>query len=382
MLSLLIGGVTLPLTHPDLARASSRTGRRIILVELSGANDGLNTVVPFADDRYTELRPTIALKRDHVFQIAPDAALHLALQPLDIAWSSGDLAVVQGLGNDGQTRSHFQAIDQWNTGGLGDDGWLTRDFERLPNAAVHDALGISLDGALGPLQSTGGGWISLTSWTQTKHAGSRAAPDNIALPSQNPAMALLQSRTHTLDIALRRVAEKIDRDRALQTSPIEAGEVGRQATMAARLIAAGVDAPVLKIKIDGFDTHENQLWRHADRLDMLGTALAGLRQHLIRSGHWDTTLIMTYSEFGRRAAENGSGGTDHGAAAPHFLMGGGVRGGLWGQPPDLGALIDGDVGYTLDYRALYDRVLTDWFGMPGNRFRAHRTGVLDGLFRT
>jgi uncharacterized protein (DUF1501 family) len=194
-------------------------------------------------------------------------------------------------------------------------------------------------------------------------------------------LSILQGRSRQLDQTLRAIAEKIDREGPTRMEPIVAGPIGQQATMAASLIAAGVDAPVLKIKIDGFDTHENQLWRHTDRLDLLGTALAGLRHRLIQSGHWDSTLIMTYSEFGRRAAENGSGGTDHGAAAPHFLLGGGVRGGLRGVAPDLGALVDGDVGFTIDYRALYDRVLADWFGIPDNRFLSARRPDLDGLFR-
>ena len=116
----------------------------------------------------------------------------------------------------------------------------------------------------------------------------------------------------------------------------DAGEFGRQAAMAAQLIDAGIDAPVLKIKLDGFDTHENQIWRHPNLLRDLGRGLAGLRQSLIRSGHWDNTLIMTYSEFGRRALENESEGTDHGTASTLFLAGGAVHGGrVEGKWPGL-----------------------------------------------
>ena len=103
-------------------------------------------------------------------------------------------------------------------------------------------------------------------------------------------------------------------------------------------------------------------------LEQLGDNLGSLRTALKRSGHWDSTLIMTYSEFGRRATENRSNGTDHGTAAPHFLMGGGVRGGIYGEDPDLERLEDGDLRYTLDYRSLYDLILARWFDLPENRF--------------
>ena len=111
---------------------------------------------------------------------------------------------------------------------------------------------------------------------------------------------------------------------------ISAGDFEKQANMAASLIDAGIDAPVLKLKIDGFDTHENQTWRHHSLLRNLAKGLSGLRKALMRSGHWEDTLIMTYSEFGRQALENESGGTDHGTAALHFVMSGALEGGLWG----------------------------------------------------
>ena len=161
---------------------------------------------------------------------------------------------------------------------------------------------------------------------------------------------------------------------------INAGDFGKQASMAAYLIDAGISAPVLKIKIGSFDTHENQTWRHRRLLQDLSKGLSGLRRALKQSGHWENTLIMTYSEFGRRAKENESGGTDHGTAAPHFLMSGSLEGGLWGIHPDLGNLKDGDVQFTTDYRVIYDKILSDWFGLKQNRFENYRSNITDGLF--
>lgn len=159
----------------------------------------------------------------------------------------------------------------------------------------------------------------------------------------------------------------------------DAGEFGRQAAMAAQLIDAGLDAPVLKLKLDGFDTHEHQIWQHRNLLRDLGRGLSGLRNSLIQSGHWENTLIMTYSEFGRRAVENQSDGTDHGTAAPHFMLSGAINGGIWGVHPDLGDLVEGDMKFTLDYRSVYQTILSDWFGLKQNRFIDFNNNDLIGL---
>ena len=151
--------------------------------------------------------------------------------------------------------------------------------------------------------------------------------------------------------------------------------------MAAHLIQSGVNVPILKIRLSGFDTHEFQYWRHRQLLSQLATGLAGLRNSLKQSGHWEDTLVMSYSEFGRRAAENDSEGTDHGAAAPHFMLSGSLNGGLWGEHPDLGNLDDGDLRYTMDYRSIYHTVLSRWFGIKDNQFAHFENDALRNLIR-
>ncbi len=147
------------------------------------------------------------------------------------------------------------------------------------------------------------------------------------------------------------------------------------------MINAGISSPILKVKIGGFDTHEGQPWRHRNRLRNLGRATADFAKALKKIGQWENTLIMTYSEFGRRAAENYTDGTDHGTAAPHFIVGGSVNGGFWGVHPDLGKLEDGDMTFTMDYRAVYERILSDWFGIEDNRFLKYTNNDLDGIFK-
>jgi uncharacterized protein (DUF1501 family) len=353
---------------------------------LSGANDGLNTVVPITDERYREIRPNIGMGINNVFSIEKGIALHNALTPLADAWEAGDLSIIQGLGYPGQNRSHFKSIALWETGGdglkAGKTGWLTEDIENMIGAENLDAHGVSLDGGMGVFASSSGLWLSMTSLNQfssLNETTERLASTANYGKAANPALAMVLDRGQALNTAMSRISKKIVRMSPNSQLRFNAGDLGRQAAMAAQLIDAGIDAPVLKIKIDGFDTHENQTWRHRELLQDLGRGLAGLRHALMNSGHWENTLIMTYSEFGRRAVENESGGTDHGTAAPHFMMGGAVSGGIWGIHPDLGALDEGDMAYTMDYRSVYDLVLAKWFGLPENRFKGFSNSIMNGI---
>ena len=382
LINFLAAGIAIPLAPISISAASIKSGKRLILVELSGANDGLNTVIPIKDERYGELRPRIKIDRSKAFNLGNGLVLNSAMRSLDDALQAGDLAIMQGLGYPGQNRSHFKSIALWETGGdgtkSGKNGWLTEDIEQMTGSDQLDAHGISLDGGMGIFASPSGVWLSMTSLGQFSTLQKKLVIPNQTL-SSNPALSFVLDRAHALNSSMQSISSKISRLRNKNLN-INAGDFGKQASMAAYLIDAGISAPVLKLKIGSFDTHENQTWRHRRLLQDLSKGLSGLRRALIQSGHWDNTLIMTYSEFGRRAKENESGGTDHGTAAPHFLMSGSLEGGLWGIHPDLGNLTDGDVKFTTDYRVVYDKILSDWFGLDQNRFQNYRSNITDGLF--
>jgi len=382
LINFLAAGIAIPLAPISISAASIKSGKRLILVELSGANDGLNTVIPIKDERYGELRPRIKIDRSKAFNLGNGLVLNSAMRSLDDALQAGDLAIMQGLGYPGQNRSHFKSIALWETGGdgtkSGKNGWLTEDIEQMTGSEQLDAHGISLDGGMGIFASPSGVWLSMTSLGQFS-----TLQNKLAIPNQtqtnNPALSFVLDRGQALNSSMQSISSKISRLRNKNLN-INAGDFGKQASMAAYLIDAGISAPVLKLKIGSFDTHENQTWRHRRLLQDLSKGLSGLRRALKQSGHWENTLIMTYSEFGRRAKENESGGTDHGTAAPHFLMSGSLEGGLWGIHPDLGNLKDGDVQFTTDYRVVYDKILADWFGLKENRFKNFRSTITDGLF--
>lgn len=380
ILNSLLSGLILPLVPLKIASAAAKTGRRIVLIELSGANDGLNTVIPFTNDRYFDLRPKLAIQKDARFNISNSLALHSALTDLGSVWERGDLAVIQGLGYPGANRSHFKSIALWETGGdgsgSGETGWLTEDIEGLGSAYDFDAHGISLDGGMGVFTSKNGVWLSMTSAEQFKRLSQTAMTAKTT--SQNPALEMLLTRAAALNSSMERITNKLNTSRGRNFN-MRAGDLGRQLSLASTLIAAGIDTPVLKVKIDGFDTHEDQPWRHQRLLEDLGRAMSGFAQQMRKIGQWDNTLVLTYSEFGRRAVENSTRGTDHGTAAPHFLAGGSINGGIYGTHPSLSKLIDGDMQFTMDYRSVYDWVLSQWFEIENNRFKTYRAAELNTL---
>ena len=382
ILGLVSAGLSIPLAPLALSQSAARSGRRLVLVELSGANDGLNTLVPAWDDRYHGLRPEIGLNPDDVIELEGRLGFNSAMAPLMEAWQDGELAVVQGLGYPSQNRSHFKSIALWETGGDGNrdggDGWLTEDIAAMGYDSI-DAHGISLDGGMGVFASSTGLWISLTSLARVQTLSATNANYRNSIKTDNPMLSMLMDRANSFDAAMSRISTALQR-LPKQSFYIDADDLGRQASLAAQLIVAGINAPVLKLKIDGFDTHENQRGDHERLLFTVANALDGFRRVLKDTGHWDDTLVMTYSEFGRRARENGSGGTEHGSAAPHFILGGRVKGGLWGRHPDLGSLDADDLQFTMDYRSVYDRVLSDWFDLPDNRFQRFVNPELNGIF--
>ncbi|MBX2823480.1 MAG: DUF1501 domain-containing protein [Gammaproteobacteria bacterium] len=352
--------------------------RRLVLVELSGANDGLNTLVPFKDERYHALRPNLGLHERDLISLNPDFGLHNELQPLMATWEAGELALVQGLGYPAPNRSHFSSIQLWETGGDGNrqqqQGWLTHDIEhRYPMAAL-DAHGICFDGRMGVFNSASGNWLSMSSATQFSDA-----PDiqTVQGSTGNPSLDAVLASGRTLKQSIDAISTRMER--ANLSSGIRSSALAGQMNHVVNMINAGVNTPVLKVSLSGFDTHENQQGRHRNLMRSLAVALGGLRRELKQSGEWDNTLVMTYSEFGRRAGENRSGGTDHGTASVHFVAGGRVKGGLYGNHPDLGQLVDDDLVHTMDYRALYQEVLASWLQIPDNRFHAYREPGLTDL---
>lgn len=383
LLRMLAAGAATPFgltyNHSALAQSAATTGRKLVLVELAGANDGLNTLVPVHNDHYHKNRPTLGLNQNEVTRLDDDFSTHQSLDPLMKLWHQGSMAWVHGLGYPSPNRSHFKSISHWETGGDGNQdgksGWLTHDIEHRLGRTINDAHGISMVGDMNIFQSNSGRWLSMTSPEQFLV---KRDPVSLKTASVNPALKLVTERMAELEKSLHGLSSKLDQTPKSRRLP--GGELGAQLQQVVRMIRAGVDTPVFRVQLSGFDTHENQSYQHRNLLQHLAQALSAFATELQNDGEWENTLVMTYSEFGRRATENRSGGTDHGTAAPHLILGGAVNSGLYGTPTDLSDIeFDGDPEFTMDYRALYGEVLNKWFGIAQNTFSGYQDQRLNTL---
>ncbi len=346
---------------PNLAFAAGDYRRLLILVELKGGNDGLNTVIPYSDPLYASLRPRIAIKRDEVIALNGSLGLHPALAPLMPLWKNGEMAVLQSVGYPQANLSHFRSIEIWDTASAASEylheGWLARVFARqaVPKSYLADGVLVG-SSDLGPL--TGARAIAL------KDAGQFSRQARLANSVSEEGGAALR---HLLKVEndVSEAGKKLDTSFAFKTE-FPKGEFGQAIKTGCGVLSGGQIA-VLRLTLGGFDTHQNQPGTHANLLRQLGEGVAALRAALIEMDRWQDTLIMTYSEFGRRARENQSNGTDHGTAAPHFVLGGRVRGGIHGAAPALSRLDgNGNLPFDIDFRSLYATVLERWWGVPAN----------------
>lgn len=354
------------------AAASPGYRNLLVLIELKGGNDGLNTVVPYADEDYYELRSRIAIARDQVLQLDEHAGLHPALKPLLPLWQANELAIVQGIGYAAPNLSHFRSIEIWDTACRSDEfltqGWLNRMFVAAPAPATFaaDAVVVGTHD-LGPLAGGGPRVIALAN-TERFLQQSR-----LVQPIQHAGGAALR---HILSIErdIAKAAGSLRSDRVFRTQ-FPSTAFGNAIRTASQVIASRAGVAVVKLSLDGFDTHSNQSPRHARLLQTLAEGIVALSQALHELERWDSTLVMTYAEFGRRARQNQSAGTDHGTANVHFLTGGKVKGGLYGVPPDLDRLDgNGNLPFGIDFREIYATVIERWWGLDS-------TAALRGRFK-
>ena len=356
-----------------------------------GGNDGLNTVVPYRDDVYYRSRPRLAVPAKSVLKVDDHVGFNPRLRRFAGFLDDGQLAVVQGVGYPNPTRSHFESMAIWQTG-------------RLDATARHAGLAQPLPGRdgsprdPGPASDPGGG----AKLAQALSGGSvhvptldglgqlrrrLGVPDGAAPDEQRAVLDRVLGQTRGDKSSAReflsesalvsfanceRLREAL---KAAEASPARYPEFGlaRRLKTIAHFIKAGMTPVVYYTQLGGFDTHVNQAFPHGGLLGELAESIGAFFDDLAKDGEAGRVLLLVYSEFGRRLVENGGGGTDHGTAAPVFLIGRGVRGGLHGPHPDLHDLEDGDPKFAVDFRRIYRAVLEKWLGCTA-------PGVLPGSF--
>ncbi len=377
--SMAIGNIPIRAFSKSFLNIQAVNGKVIVLLQLSGGNDGLNTIIPFEDSLYYNARPSLGISKEQAVHLSNLTGMHPSLQPLKTFFDDGNLAVVQNVGYDDPDRSHFRSTDIWLSASDSDiiinDGWVGRYLANVlpdhnpinPEHPMAIQIG-STQSALLECTCQGTMGISFESpnqfyqLIQGSTADNDPPPDTIAGNQLKYIKEIAAQSIRYAEI----IKEKADSVQNLATYPDT--RLGRQLAIVAELIAGGLETPVYLTSIGGFDTHAGQSGPHANLLSEVAEAVAAFQQDLDLLRVADRVVLMTFSEFGRRVRQNSSGGTDHGTAAPLFLIGKNVVGGIYGKNPDLADLDNsGDIKFQYDFRQLYATLLTDQLGMPADR---------------
>ena len=365
--------------YPNLLKSSSYGGKYLILIELQGANDGLNTVIPYSNPFYYKLRPNIAIKKEDILTIEKDTGLHFSLEGLAKLFEEGELKIIQNLGYPQPVLSHFRSIELWETGGdgtsKGRDGWLIQSLNHISKKSKFDAKAIHLDTSPGVFKGGFDGYLGPNSidYNPTELESRDSTIPSLGNTNIGLLGDLINQRKENQENIISMKNKLRNKKKHFN---IGRGTLGSQLTQVVTLLDAGVKIPVFKVSMGSFDTHIDQFWKHRDLLRELSDSIYDLVKSLKKIGVWKDTLIMTYSEFGRRANENGSRGTDHGMAAPHFLLGGSIRGGIYGGSLDFSNLNNNNLAFQVDYRSLYNHILSTHFNLFDNPFAKFKSDLI------
>ncbi|CAM3402144.1 DUF1501 domain-containing protein [Deinococcus saxicola] len=349
-----------------LARAAAQAGgdKTLVVIQLTGGNDGLNTLIPYSNGAYYAARPTIAIPKKDVLTLTPDLGMHPSLKPLMDLWDGGKLAWMENVGYPNPTRSHFASMAIWHTADPTQaqaDGWIGRMAEKIGDPFCASNIGSSTPRAL---QADAFSLPSIdgvdTFQIKLPQGVDGAFEAMLGAPRQGEADYLLRA-TRQMMKNTARVQQNVKKYRAGASYPDH--KFGTQLRDTARLIAAGVGQRIIYLTLGNFDTHAGQRGEQDELLGTLAGGLSAFYADLQKQGLADKVVVMGFSEFGRRVAENASAGTDHGQGSVMFALGNGVKGGIHGSSPDLEDLSMGDIKYRQDFRGVYAEGLQKWLNL-------------------
>ncbi len=380
-------------------QGAGRPNRVLVVVQLAGGNDGLNTVIPWRNDDYYKARPRLGIAKKDALRLTDDLAVHPQATGLKKLYDEGLLSVIQGVGYPNPNRSHFRSTDIWQTAepeAAAKQGWLGKYFDACCNgqdpgkAADSKAAGADPASAIAlvaepPQALMGQKYLplvfrnpqNLTHNESANNAKLRTAfeklndGEDMSMNDADHQMAGKKPDETSEFLERSALNARVYADKIKKTASSVSNKVAYPTTglasdlkLVAQMIAAGLPTRVYYVTLGGFDTHSNQISRHGILMQELGGALAAFNEDLKALGHVDRVTTMTFSEFGRRVNENGGAGTDHGEASPMFVMGGGIKAGIYGELPNLaaGKLHRGDLPYSTDFRRVYAGMLHDWLG--------------------
>ena len=345
------------------AAGPSHDDRILVVIQLGGGNDGLNTLIPFADEEYARHRQVLRIADDQIIKLNDAVGLHPSMKPCADLFEDGQLSIVQGVGYPNPNRSHFESMDIWQSARMNAEdrtghGWLGRaiDADQLDASSVPDAVFVG-DGAI-PVAIRGrrANAVSLNSEEELRlFAPVGQSSEAVGGGELN---AFIQQMVDASYLAAQRFAESAP---ATDGVRYPNSKLGRKLQLLSRILKLGGGTRVFYVSQVGYDTHSDQLGLHSRLLSVFSNALSTFMKDMEESKLADKVMVLAFSEFGRRVDENGSAGTDHGTAGPVFIAGQSVQGGLIGKYPSLSDLdAEGDLKMTVDFRRVYASVLKNW----------------------
>lgn len=357
----------------EATAAVANSDHVLVVLELTGGNDGLNTLIPFENDLYYKNRRTLGIPKENVLKLSDQVGLHPAMEGLAERFKSGKVAVVQGVGYPEPDRSHFRSMEIWHTGNTAKlpttTGWLGRSVDRLaPKASDQSIPALAFTGSLpqafqadrivipvvGELEAFAG-----AENVDQKDVALRRKLSTARAASAGP-IGFLRRQSATVFSTVDKLKETAAKYKSTVEYP--GTPLGGQLKRAAQILAGELGVRVLYASQDGYDTHSGQAEQHTALLGDLSTSLSAFERDLQELGLSDKVTVLVFSEFGRRVDENASAGTDHGAASCLFVLGSKVKGGLYGAYPSLEKLGEGDLIFNTDFRAVYGTLLDRWLG--------------------
>jgi uncharacterized protein (DUF1501 family) len=359
-------------------------GKNLVIIQLSGGNDGLNTVIPYRNDIYFSERRSLGIKREAALSLTDEAGLHPALTGLKGLWDDGQMAVLNSVGYPNPDRSHFRSMDIWHSASPASEywqtGWLGRYLDAQcpgrPAAALEfdDTLSLVLKG-----ENTKGLALQdakrLHEAARGKYFLEYAQARGKVANDDAPVDYLYKTMSETLSSA-----DYLFEQSRLKPSSAAypATGLGKDLKTIASLIAADTETAVYYVSLGSFDTHVNQAGQQKRLFTELNDAITAFAADMKNAGKWNDVLVATFSEFGRRVAQNASGGTDHGTANNMIFLGGNLRQkGLLNPMPNLGDLEEGDLKYQVDFRQVYATLLEKWLGAPAMPILQAKFSTLD-----
>jgi len=352
--------------------------RILVVVQLAGGNDGLNTLVPIDNDDYYKARPGIAIGRNAALKLNDRLGLHPSLTGFRDFWEAGRLAVIEGVGYPQPDRSHFRSMDIWHSAqpqeAYPQTGWIGRSLDVAQSRAADGREAACIGMAKQPLACIGAAALPPTIQRLEDfrlhhtpgHTGGLESPqwtDAVTPPAATSQTDLdFLRRASLATVTSARLLEKLSHDTPRGNYP--QGEFSQRLKLVSQMIGAELPTRIYFVSLDGFDTHSQQLPGHAVLLRELSEGVTAFLTDLEEQGLTERVLLTTFSEFGRRVAENGSLGTDHGSSSVLFSITPPGKGGVFGQPPSLTDLDDGDPKFTTDFRRVYATLLDRWLELP------------------